>query len=143
MKEITLEAVVENLHTLFSFITKELKAVGAGGKDIRLVKLCAEEAFVNIANYAYSPSTGKARITMDIDCGSPAKLCLSFYDWGTPFNPLYNAAIPDITKELDERPIGGLGVYLLKTQMDHVTYEYRDKQNVLTMTKHLLIPTCQ
>lgn len=137
MREIILEAAVENLRHLFDFITKELEAAGVGGKDIRLVKLCVEEIFVNIALYAYYPHKGMARITMDIDNKAPTKISISFYDWGMPFNPFLDTAAPDVTTGIEDRPVGGLGLLLVRTKMDGVTYEYRDGQNVLTMTKQL------
>ena len=140
MKEILLEADLENLHTLFDFVLSPLRDAGCSNKDIRLVKLCVEEVFTNIASYAYHPGRGQARVSIDIRGRSPIRLSISLYDRGSPFNPLTDVPTPDVMVGLEDRPIGGLGIHLVKAKMDHVSYEYRDGQNVLTMTKQIPIP---
>jgi serine/threonine-protein kinase RsbW len=57
-------------------------------------------------------------------------------DEGRPFDPL-DAPVPDITLAREERPIGGLGVHLVRNLMDAVTYRRDGDRNVLTMTKHV------
>ena len=57
-------------------------------------------------------------------------------DSGTPYNPLDNNE-PDITLDAKDRPIGGLGIFLVKKNMDSVEYEYKDNKNILTMTKKI------
>lgn len=138
MKEIQLEASIDSLKPLFDFLISELSAQGCSKRDIRLVKLCAEEVFVNIANYAYRPENGEARVTIDFpdDKHDPVPVILSFIDHGRPFNPL-NEGPPDLEAGLEERHIGGLGIFLVRTKMDTVSYEYRDGQNILTLTKNL------
>ena len=59
-----------------------------------------------------------------------------FIDQGIPYNPLENKD-PDITLNLEEREIGGLGIYMVKKIMDEVSYEYMDGQNILRMRKSL------
>lgn len=61
---------------------------------------------------------------------------LVFIDQGIPYNPLENKD-PDITLNLEEREIGGLGIYMVKKIMDEVSYEYMDGQNILRMRKSL------
>lgn len=138
MKEIQLTATTDSLKTLFDFITSELSVYGCSGRDIRMVKLCVEEVFVNIANYAYHPKTGEVRVGLDIpeNFKDAIRVIISFIDKGRPFNPL-EKEMPDLEAELEDRTIGGLGIFLVKTKMDDVTYEYKDGQNILTMTKEL------
>ena len=99
------------------------------------IDVAAEEIFVNIANYAYAPKEGKASVRVQVS-EDPAEVTISFADSGTPYNPLEKED-PDVTLSAEEREIGGLGIYMTKEFMDHVSYEYRDGKNILTMRKKL------
>ena len=135
MNELTIDAKTENLHQIFQFLTTELEKIGCEKKTIRQCKLCAEEIFLNISSYAYHPETGLVNITMDaIGSPYPVKLVFSFSDEGKPFDPL-SKETPDIDAPLDERQIGGLGIFLVRTTMDDVSYEYKDGRNILTIEK--------
>ena len=61
---------------------------------------------------------------------------LVFIDRGIPYNPLENKD-PDVTLDIEERKIGGLGIFLVKEMMDEVLYEYVDGQNILKLIKDL------
>ena len=96
--------------------------------------------FINIASYAYQPDMGKAKVTIDLPGEVPERVdvVISFTDTGRPFNPL-NESPPDLDASLEERQIGGLGIYIVREKMDEVSYEYREGKNILTMTKDLNI----
>ena len=64
----------------------------------------------------------------------PNSVSITFIDHGIPYDPLKKAD-PDVTLSAEERNIGGLGVFLTKKLTDDVRYEYRNGQNILTMTK--------
>jgi serine/threonine-protein kinase RsbW len=57
-------------------------------------------------------------------------------DDGKPFNPLI-APDPDIKVPIEERKIGGLGIYLVRRLMDELDYTQDSGENVLVMKKHL------
>ena len=97
------------------------------------IDLAVEEIFVNIAHYAYQPKNGDAYISADF---SDNTLTVVFRDFGKEFNPIEKED-PDITLKAEERKIGGLGIFLTKKFMDEVSYEYKDKQNILTIKKAL------
>ena len=101
----------------------------------RKLLVAAEEIFVNIAYYAY-PDKLKEKIqetTVTFRYIKPLdKVILTFTDSGIPYNPL-NKEDPDITKCVDERTCGGLGIFMVKQMMDNVEYEYKNKQNILTI----------
>ena len=59
---------------------------------------------------------------------------ITFIDQGIPYDPLKNED-PDITLSAEDRPIGGLGIFMVKKSMDDVSYEYKDNQNRLTIKK--------
>ena len=63
-------------------------------------------------------------------------MVLTFTDDGIPYDPL-QAAEPDVSLGADERPIGGLGIFLVRKTMDEVRYAYRDGQNVLSIRKKI------
>ena len=93
----------------------------------------AEEIFVNIANYAYGKSTGFAEILAEVKNG---EITIVFKDGGIRYNPLAKED-PDITLSAEDRAIGGLGIFLVKKNMDSVFYENKDGKNIFTITKKL------
>ena len=130
------EATDENLEAVNDFIHEQIKPFSCQSQTLFQIDLAVEEIFVNISHYAYSPDKG----TVQIDCSvektadAPAKLTVSFTDKGKAFNPLAKPD-PDITLSVEEREIGGLGIFLTKKYMDSVLYERKDNQNILTFTK--------
>ena len=130
------EAADENLEAVNDFIHEQIKPFSCHSQTLFQIDLAVEEIFVNISHYAYSPDKG----TVQIDCSvektadAPAKLTVSFTDKGKAFNPLAKPD-PDITLSVEEREIGGLGIFLTKKYMDSVLYERKDNQNILTFTK--------
>lgn len=95
------------------------------------IDVSLEELFVNIASYAYPDGDGWAELHASVtDEGAEFTLI----DGGIPYNPLAKPD-PDVTLSANERKIGGLGIYMVKKQMDEVRYEYRDGQNRLTIRK--------
>ena len=137
MKELKIDANIENLAKVFTFLQESLDKCDCPAKTKRQIKLCVEEIFMNITHYAYNPNTGPAVIKVDV-VGQPesSRVVISFADEGKPYDPLQRED-PDIEAGLDERPIGGLGIYLVKTTMDNVEYEHKDGQNVLTIEKDI------
>ena len=133
MKKTEIAAKDDNLYIVTDFIKEQLEAAGCPMKIQMQMQLAVEEIFVNIANYAYAPGTGMADITVDISDGI-AKI--TFEDSGTPFDPLAKEA-PDVTLPANQRRIGGLGIFLVIKTMDHVSYEYRNGKNVLTIEKRV------
>ena len=131
MKELYIEATVDNLSEVLGFVDEQLEAADCAMKVQMQIDLAVEEIFVNIANYAYGEDTGDAEITVENKGG---EIAISFIDSGTPYNPLEKDD-PDITLSAEERQIGGLGIFLVKKNMDSVSYEYKDGKNIFTMTK--------
>ena len=66
----------------------------------------------------------------------PSLVNITFIDRGIPYDPLAKQD-PDITLPADERDIGGLGIFMAKEIMDDEHYEYKDGQNIFTLTKYL------
>lgn len=133
MKELEVDAAIENLEQVLDFVSEELAKSGCAMKTQTQLEIAVEEIFVNIASYAYPDAPGKALIRM-IMHENPAAAEIIFIDNGTPYNPLEKED-PDVTLSAEERKIGGLGVYMVKKSMDEVSYEHKDGQNIFRIKK--------
>ncbi len=65
------------------------------------------------------------------------RVLVTIPDDGPPFDP-FGFAAPDTTLSVEDRPIGGLGIHLVRELMDEVSYEHRDGQNVVVLVKYLV-----
>ena len=102
--------------------------------DLRFkIELSIEEAVENVVQYAYEGGIGWLEAGTSLDDQSLV-LTIELRDAGVPFNPLEQTD-PNITLSADERPVGGLGIYLCKKMMDSISYRYEDGNNVLVMKK--------
>ena len=135
MHELTLEAKVDNLNQVLAFVDERLEALGCSMKVQMQIDVAVEEIFVNIAHYAYAPNTGPATLQIEIE-ENPLAVSITFIDSGAPFDPLAKPD-PDVTLSVDERQIGGLGIYMVKKSMDSVTYRWQNGKNMLTIKKNL------
>ena len=135
MAELTVDALVSNLDQVLAFVDGQLETMDCSMKAQMQIDVAVEEIYVNIANYAYAPETGKAYISVRPDPEN-ASVTIEFRDNGIPFDPLAKAD-PDVTLSAEERNIGGLGIYMVKKSMDAMEYSRKDGQNILTITKKL------
>ena len=128
------EADDKQLHVVLSFLEEELEKRGAGRKEMMGLSLALEEAFVNVAHYAYEgKEPGKVWISLAFE-GDDISITLK--DQGMEFDPLENKD-PDITLKASERKIGGLGIYMVKKSMDEVLYRHEDGCNIFTIKKKI------
>lgn len=133
MKKQTLLAVTENLPQVFDFVEGCLEEKDFPRKIRMQIQMAVEEIFVNIAHYAYQPETGMATVCLEVQ-EQPLTAVITFLDQGIPYDPFAREA-PDISLPVEEREIGGLGIYLVKKTMDDISYEYKGGQNILTLKK--------
>ena len=133
MKELKVKADISELDKVLSFADSILESMDCSMKAQMQIDVAIEELFVNIAHYAYPSGDGEAVIEVEADEANKT-VSITFVDQGIPYDPLKNAD-PDITLSADERPIGGLGIFMVKKSMDDVSYEYKDNQNRLTIKK--------
>ena len=122
MAIVCVDAVKENLPNVIEFVTKML-GENADGKLVFELELICEEVFVNV---------GKAEIEVSkfSDC-----IVVKFIDSGKKFNPL-EIAEPNIHTPLEERSIGGLGIFMTKKLSDTLSYERSNGKNIFTITKN-------
>ncbi len=134
MNELQLTNEIDQVDRLHDFLDELAPRLGIGQATLMNLKLALEEAVVNIISYAY-PDAKNQEIRIQVECAdNMLKVVLT--DGGIPFNPL-EISDPDLTLPVEERPIGGLGIYLVKKLMKEVVYRRTDNKNILTMIKEL------
>lgn len=129
----TFPASLDCLRSMLAHVIDQAAAAGFDSLQVKSIVIAAEEALVNIINYAY----------LDDESGVVEIACLTFpgekfhviiSDRGIPYNPLIEsgAVLPKIQPER----LGGYGIFLLRGLMDEVIYQRKINQNVLTLVKY-------
>ena len=136
MKELEIDATVENIEKVTDFVNELLEQYDCPMKAQTQIDIAIDELFGNIAHYAYNPDVGPATVRVEVT-DDPITVIITFIDHGVPYDPLKKAD-PDITLSAEERDIGGLGIYIVKKSMDDITYEYKDGQNILSIKKKIV-----
>ena len=124
-----------NVLAVNDFVAQFVAPMEPSPRAAMQLDLVVEEIFVNIASYAYAPHIGKVKIKGEAEPDG-CNIMLQFIDEGKPFNPLEQDE-PDFSIPVEERRVGGLGIFIVKAKMDDVKYEYKDGKNILTIRKKL------
>ena len=135
MKELKLEAAIKNIEAVTDFVNAELDQLNCSRKVRTQISIAIDELFGNIARYAYKGRKGSATVRVETE-KNPAAVLITFIDKGIPYNPLEQKD-PDITLAAEDRPIGGLGIFVVKKTMDGLHYAHRDGQNILRIRKKI------
>lgn len=114
------------------FMEKLAEAYGISPDVQFQLNLALDEALANSINYAYPEGT-EGSIILEAETEGNM-LVLRLMDYGTPFDPTLQGDV-DTTLSVEQRPIGGLGIFLIKQMMDDVTYVRQEEKNILTMKK--------
>jgi serine/threonine-protein kinase RsbW len=130
MTTIRLPAKLENLEPILSAVSGFLKQNGLSADRIQEIELAAEEALVNIFNYAY-PGSEPGSVEVRCHAEEEGRLIVEFRDTGIPFDVTAQAA-PDLDVSLPDRKVGGLGVFLIRKLVDEVRYRREEGHNLLT-----------
>ena len=134
VKHLTLHNDIRQISLLPGFLEEATQDMGIDPSVSTQLNLALEEAVANVICYAYPEGTDG---TVDIDArqeGNDITFVIS--DSGTAFDPTARETV-DINAGVDERPVGGLGIHLIREIMDTVSYERRDGKNILTITKKI------
>jgi len=134
LSRIVVPAHLSSLQKSIDFVSSFSHKAGFDLKRIREVELCVEEVLVNIFHYAYPGAPGEVAVSCRIDPGK--SLLIEIEDAGIPFNIL-SASDPDIKANIDERQIGGLGIFFVRQLMDGVEYRRVDNKNFLFLLAKL------
>ena len=135
MKELTVEARLEQIPQVTACIDAELEALDCPMRAQLQIDVAIDEIFSNIARYAYGEGTGSATVRFDFDPAARVA-AITFEDSGTPYDPLAKED-PDISLGAQERSAGGLGIFLVKKTMDGMRYRYENGKNILTLQKKI------
>jgi anti-sigma regulatory factor (Ser/Thr protein kinase) len=130
-QEITVAATIEQIPVLVDFIERLMGLAGFDSRKIMELQLAVEEACTNVAKYAYPDKGGTIHIAARV-YGDRLELIIE--DEGTPFDPTIHivALSQDDAKD---RPVGGLGIHLIRCYVDGMSFEFRDGKNALTLVK--------
>ena len=135
MKRICLPALIENLEKMLEFIRRGAEEIGFDRSLINKIGLACEEALVNIIKYAYP--NGEGDIEIGYECSdNNSGIVITIIDSGKEFDPLAKAE-PKLDIPVEERPIGGLGIFMIISIMDKVIYKRENGQNILTLVMYL------
>lgn len=130
---ITVDASTKNLGEVREFVAEHSREQGFSDRQINDLKLAVDEAYTNIIKHAYhNDDSQQVEISLEFD---ERKLCVILSDHGVSFN-VKKYEIPDIREQIKKKKRGGMGVYLIHTLMDDVTYRARDSKNEIRMYKN-------
>lgn len=125
---------IENLAPIAEFLEKSLTSHGIDPAAIYEVQTAVDEAAANVILYGFPDGR---REDIEITCiVSDSRVTVSLKDSGGPFDPTL-APAPDLSSDVENRRVGGLGVHFMKELMDEIHYEYKDHTETLTMVKYL------
>jgi serine/threonine-protein kinase RsbW len=132
--ELILKNRREELLRLHQWIDQLAVSISLPAAVEAAIRLALEELVTNIINYGF-PENVEQDIILHVHADS-ASLDLVIEDSGIPFNPL-SYPPPDLTLPLEERPIGGLGIHIVRNNMDGVSYKLSGGRNILQLSKKL------
>ncbi len=124
---------VEKVNAVFARFA-ETYALPGGVR--RSVNVALDELLANELSHGMAGrDAGSVTVEVELD---QERVTVTITDDGPQFDP-FSQAPPDTTLSVDERPIGGLGIHLVRELMDEVSYQRRDRQNVVVLVKHLVV----
>jgi serine/threonine-protein kinase RsbW len=131
---ITLRNDLAEIPRLATFVEAFCAPLAPTPKDVPALQLALEEAVTNVINHGYADSQPHT-FTVEL-AAADRRVTVIVTDDAPAYDPLARAEV-DITLPLEDRPIGGLGVHLVKKLMDSARYERRDGHNILTFVRTL------
>ena len=133
-REIRITNNLEEVSSLCTFVEELCEELGLSAETTMNINLALEEAVVNIIMYAY-PEREQHDILLSATY-QPQQLIFLLTDNGQPFDPTQvNCA--DVSSSIEERPVGGLGIFLIRNIMNEVSYLRLDGKNQLIMKKNI------
>jgi len=127
LSQIKLPAKLENLTAFLQSVKDCAGEQGFAQKKLTEIELATEEILVNIFNYAYEGDPEYARVTCGLEKG---RFIIEIEDGGIPFDP-FSLDSPDLTDDIGERRIGGLGVFIVRNLMSDMQYRRESDKNIL------------
>jgi serine/threonine-protein kinase RsbW len=129
--DLAIDSDIINIPGVLDQLETVMQEDGFSVEEILDTQLALEEAMTNVIVHGY----GKPGEQIVVSCHSSLdRIEIRLADTAPRFDPL-SVPVPDLETTLEERQIGGLGVYLIRTLMDDVSYWYEDGWNILTLSK--------
>ena len=129
METLLLPATMESLETCRLFVLGKLQELDVVQELEFKVELVLEEVLTNVIHYAYPEEAGEMEVGCAIEDNQ--NFCFRVTDWGIPFNPLERPD-PELSEDVSERQVGGLGIYLVRHLVDELFYQRQGNKNTLT-----------
>ena len=129
LAEKTFPAEESLLPRITAFVLEAAGPAGLAPARQPHLELAVEEVFINICRYAYKRPPGEVTLRLE---EARNLLRLTFSDRGLPFDPLERAA-PDLNAGVEDRPVGGLGLFLTMRLMAEISYRRTDGLNILCL----------
>ena len=133
-KSIVLSNDMQEVPRLNAFVDEVCQSVGFNQSVMMQIKVAIEEAVVNVMKYAY-PSGHRGDVTIEA-ASNDIRLKFTIIDSGRPFDPTVQSEV-DTSLSAKERKIGGLGIHIMRQNMDSINYERMGSLNVLTLRKKI------
>jgi serine/threonine-protein kinase RsbW len=131
-QEITVKATIDQIPVISDFVESLMVAAGFNSRKVMEVLLVVEEACTNIIKYAYPGMEGTIQISAGV---SGDRLELIIEDEGVPFDPTTHIVTLS-QADAKDRPVGGLGIHLMRCLVDKMSFQFKAGKNVLTLVKN-------
>ena len=130
LSQLKLPAEIGNLRKFIELVSRCAEEQGFSPERITEIGVATEEALVNVCNYAYQDGNGDVKVSCILD--DENRFVIEIEDAGIPFDVL-SIGEPDLIDDIDERTVGGLGVFIIKELVEDVQYRREDNKNILKL----------
>jgi serine/threonine-protein kinase RsbW len=131
-QSLTVSSDVTNLENIANFVTRAAQQANLDEQDVFAVQLAVDEACTNIIEHAYAGTSGDIYLTCEVE---PGQCVITIRDKGQPFDP-EAVPLPDLAGNLEDRQVGGLGLYFMRKLMDEVHFSFDPEEgNQVIMIK--------
>jgi serine/threonine-protein kinase RsbW len=128
---LTIRPDLDEIAGISTALEEVMKTHSFGEEEILDTQLAVEEAITNVIVHGYEGREGEIAITCRATKGIVE---IQIEDTAPPFDPL-SLPEPDLTASVDDRKIGGLGIFLIRQVMDNIVYRHEDNKNILILIK--------
>lgn len=137
-----LPAQIEYLDIFINFIEQTSDALNIDSLLLPKLTLVIEELVVNVMHYAYPETDTTGMVELRCGMTGPDLFCVMIRDHGKPFNPLTMKS-PGLSNDVEKRKIGGLGIFLVKKNVDQLKYKRIDGANELSFCMNIKLEPFQ
>ena len=128
---LTIDSIIDEIPVVSERLEELMSGAGFSPEAVLDTQLAVEEAITNVIVHGYQQKGNEIRIACQVIDGA---IEIRITDSAPPFNPL-SLPTPDLASDVNERRIGGLGIYLIRRVMDGAEYAYEGGKNIFTLTK--------